>query len=257
MVFAILNVFLYSLYLSQYNEAQNIQIFGEVSIEDSLKNDNIRIADLPEYPKELSYVSADTASFPSAELEKLTNQTFTISGEYTLYSTLDKTMNIKNSKGEYQFNKFLEDYVYKGKDYLLWRIVEENQFAIFFQKVNDLPVYFNEHAMLLVYWDEKGDIVNYEQQRFGEFEHFNKKKDILSPRDVINLLYSRDHLKKDSKVTKVSLGYSTLITLTQTQVFAPTWRVHVELKDGEFEEHFVNAIDGKIVDFQTDDKDNL
>ena len=87
-------------------------------------------------------------------------------------------------------------------------------------------------------------------REFGEFDSFNKKKDILSPIDVINTLYSRDYLKKDSTVTDIVLGYSTLITLTKTQVFAPTWRVHVELKEGEIEDHFINAIEGKIVEFQ-------
>lgn len=256
-VFAILNIFLYSLYLSQYTEAQNVRVLGEVSIEDSLKQDNITYEELPDYPKEMSYVSADTTPFTSTVLDKLKDQTFLIESETVLRSTLDKPFNIKNAKGDYQFKIFLTDYIPHGEEYLLWEVVEENQFAIFFQKVDDYPIYFNSNAMLLVFWDKDGNIVNYEQQRFGEFEHFNKKKDILSPRDVINMLYSRDFLKKDSKVTSVSLGYSTLITLTKTQVFAPTWRVRVELKDGEFEDHFVNAIEGKIVEFQTDRDDNV
>lgn len=256
-VFAILNVFLYSLYLSQYKEAQNVRTLSEMSIEDSLKQDNITYDELPDYPKEMSYVSADTAPFLKVELDKHKKQNFSVTEETVLLSTLEEPFNIKNAKGDYQFQTFLTDYVPYGEEYLLWEIVEENQFAIFFQKVDEYPVYFNYNAMLLVYWDEDGNIVNYEQQRFGEFEHFNKKKDILSPHDVINTLYSRDYLKKDSKVTSVSLGYSTLITLTKTQVFAPTWRVRVELKDGEFEDHFVNAIEGKIVAFQNERDDDV
>ena len=205
----------------------------------------------------MSYVSADTASFSKDELDKFKNQTFVISSETILKSTLNESFKIKNSKGDYQFKTFLEDYVPYGKEYLLWEIIEENQFAVFFQKVEDYPIYFNTNAMLIIFWDAEGNIVNYEQQRFGEFEHFNKKKDILSPRDVINTLYSRDFLKKDSKVTSVSLGYSTLITLTKTQVFAPTWRVRVELKNGEYEDHFVNAIEGKIVEFQNERDENV
>lgn len=248
-VFSILNVFLYSLYLSQYTEAQNVRVLGETSIEDSLEQENISYDELPDYPKEMSYVSADTETFSKEVLGKLKNQTFITSGETVLHATLKEPFKVKNAKGDYQFQDFLTNYVPYGEEYLLWEVVEENQFALFFQKVEDYPVYFNDNAMLIVYWDKDGNIVNYEQQRFGEFEHFNKKKDILSPRDVINTLYSRDFLKKNSKVTSISLGYSTLITLTKTQVFAPTWRVRVELKDGDYEDHFVNAIDGKIVAF--------
>ena len=256
-VFAILNVFLYSLYLSQYTEAQNVRVLGETSIDDSLEQDNISYEALPDYPKEMSYVSADTASFSKDELDKFKNQTFVIASETILKSTLHESFKIKNSKGDYQFKTFLADYVPYGEEYLLWEIIEENQFAVFFQKVEDYPIYFNANAMLIIFWDAEGNIVNYEQQRFGEFEYFNKKKDILSPRDVINTLYSRDFLKKDSKVTSVSLGYSTLITLTKTQVFAPTWRVRVELKNGEYEDHFVNAIEGKIVEFQNERDENV
>lgn len=251
-VFAILNVFLYSLYVSQTIEARNVQTLNETSIDDSLKQDNITYEELPDYPKEMSYVSADIADFPNDILSSYDNQEFTTSEETVLHATLETPFNVKNSKGDYQFDLFLEKYVPYGEKYLLWEIVEENQFAVFFQKVEDYPIYFNEHAMIIVFWDEDGNIINYEQQHFGEFEHFNKKKDILSPRDVINTLYSRDYLKKDSKVKSVSLGYSTLITLTKTQVFAPTWRVRVELKNGEYEDHFMNAVEGKIIEFKNE-----
>ena len=37
-------------------------------------------------------------------------------------------------------------------------------------------------------------------------------------------------LKPDSKVKAIELGYSTLVQLTETQVFAPTWHVHVQVR---------------------------
>lgn len=255
MVFAILNLFLYSLYVSQYKEAQKMQVFGEMSINESLKMDNIKVEELPDYPKELSYVSADTASFSKSELASFKGQKFSIPNGSVLYATMEKPFNIKNSKGDYQFQKLLDEYIPFGEEYHLWQVVEENQFAIFFQEVNEYPIFFNNNGMLIVFWDEKGNIQKYEQQRLTDFEHFNKKKDILSPEDVINILYSRDYLPKDSTVTNMSLGYSSLITLTKTQVFAPTWRLRVELKDGGYEDRFVNAIEGKIVDFQTEERE--
>ena len=50
----------------------------------------------------------------------------------------------------------------------------------------------------------------------------------------------------------MKLGYSTLAQLTKTQVFAPTWYIHVELSSGELEDYFINAIDGKIIEFQSE-----
>lgn len=254
--FSILNIFLYSLYLDRYQEAQSLQTMGEVSISDSLKSDGITYGELPEYNAEMSYVTADTAVFTKAELAGFEGQDFIVSEETTLYSMLKDPFKIKVIKGGYQFDEFLQKFVPNGNEYLLWEVFEEEGYAIFFQKVEGYPIYFNPNAMLTVYWDKEGKITNYEQQRFGDFDSFNKKKDILSPLDVINTLYSRDYLPKESTVTSVSLGYSTLITLTKTQVFAPTWRVRVELKEGGFENHFVNAIEGKIVDFQPELTEN-
>ena len=48
----------------------------------------------------------------------------------------------------------------------------------------------------------------------------------------------------------MNLGYSTLVQLTQTQVFAPTWEVRVKDAEGQVEEYFVNAFEGKILEFE-------
>ena len=49
---------------------------------------------------------------------------------------------------------------------------------------------------------------------------------------------------------KVTPGYSATLVSTENQVFAATWNIRVELKDGTIENHFINAIEGKVIDFQ-------
>lgn len=249
-VFSILNIFLYSLYINRHTQAQSVQLMGETSVEESLKMDNIRIGALPAYNKESSYVSAASATFTKEELEKYKNQKFTITDHTYLRSTMEKAVTIKNSKGDFQFTQFLATHVPNGKDYLLWKVDEEKREATFFQVVDSGPIYFNQNAMLKVYWNSSDEVSHYEQRMFGEFINFNKKKDLLSPLEAINILYSRDYLTHNSTITSVSLGYSTLIQLTKTQVFAPTWRVRVQLKNGEQEDYFINAIEGKVIEFQ-------
>ena len=70
--------------------------------------------------------------------------------------------------------------------------------------------------------------------------------------EAVASLATRGYLKQDSKVLKVTPGYSSLVQLTGKQVFAPTWNIRVELKDGTIEDHFINAIEGKVIDFQLD-----
>ena len=65
---------------------------------------------------------------------------------------------------------------------------------------------------------------------------------------AIEALYNSALLKPNSKVKAIELGYSTLVQLTETQVFAPTWKVQVELEDGTLEEYFVNAVEGRIIE---------
>ena len=119
----------------------------------------------------------------------------------------------------------------------------------FFKRFDAYPIFFNKNATLLINWDEDENIISYEQSMFGEFINFNKKKDILLPIEAINTLYSKDYLRKGSTVIDISLGYSTLAQITKTQVFAPTWHVRVKLEDGEIEDNFINATDGKIIEF--------
>ena len=73
----------------------------------------------------------------------------------------------------------------------LWEVDEEKQKALFFQKVNDNPIYFSRNAMLTLYWNEEGEVTSYEQSMLGEFDSFNRKKDLLSPIEAIGNLYSR------------------------------------------------------------------
>ena len=256
-VFSILNVFLYSLYLDRYKEAQSVQLVGENSIEESLKLDNISYKELPDYNEESSYASAEVSVFTEESLKSFKDQEFTIVEKTLLTSVVKAKFPIRNTKGDYLFPQFLATHVPKGKEYVLWDVDDENNEAVFFQKVNDYPIYFNQNAMLKIYWDKDENITNYEQRMFGEFISFNKKKDLLSPIEAINTLYSRDHLQRNSTVKSVSLGYSTDIQLTKTQVFAPTWRVRVELEDGSIEDYFINAREGKIVEFPNEPDEEL
>jgi regulatory protein YycI of two-component signal transduction system YycFG len=153
-VFSILNVFLYSLYLDRYNDAQSLQVMGETSIEESLREDDISIGELPVFTDESYYVSAEIAVFPEEKLKKIVDQKFTFVDEGHLISRLEVAYPLKNAKGEDQFTQFLSTHVLNGKEYVLWDRDEEKRQATFFQKVDAYPIFFNQNAMLIINWDE-------------------------------------------------------------------------------------------------------
>ncbi|QTD40148.1 two-component system regulatory protein YycI [Sporosarcina sp. Te-1] len=249
-VFSILNIFLYSLYFNQRSEAQNVALIGRTSLEEVLKQDNITY-DVPQNVKtKSSYISAKIATFSKDELDGLKDQTIMLlENDTTIQSKLTTDVAVKDSNNQYQFDHFLANYVYAGNEYSEWEINETEQKAVFFQVTGDEPIYFSPNAMLTVYWDDEGNITGYTQKMLKSFSNYNHKE-LLTPVEAVGSLVTRGYVKPDSKVQYVKLGYSTLVQLQETQVFAPTWNVRVELKDGQVEEHFINAIEGKVIEFQ-------
>lgn len=257
-VFSILNVFLYSLYLNRLTDAQNVQVMGKTSTEDLLAMDNITYSELPPYINDPSYLSAKSKRFTEEQLADLDNQVAMIEDGTRIKSSLNEPVSVMNSKGDYDFTEFLSKNVLFGTDYLEWNIDKEARQAIFFQKVKDNPIYFSSHAMLTLFMNREGEVTRYEQSMFDEFDRFNRKKDLISPIEAIGNLHSRRYLPQESTIQQMTLGYSMFVQVTETQVFAPTWHVRVELKDGQTEDYFINAIEGKMIDFQMEspDEDN-
>lgn len=249
-VFSILNIFLYSLFLNRQMGMENVQVIGKTSIEETLKMDNITYNPIPLAKKEVSYLSANIAYFSEERLKGLKDQSFVIIEKSRLLSQMKTSVSVKNSKDDYAFDDFLDQYVLEGNEYELWEVDEEEQKAVFFQRVKDETIFYSTNAMLVIYWNADEIITHYEQRMLEEFVSFNHKKDLLSQDDAVASLATRGYLKPDSTVTHVRSGYSTLVQLTETQVFAPTWNVQVKLKNGDIENYFINAIEGKIIEFE-------
>ncbi|MDN4608920.1 two-component system regulatory protein YycI [Sporosarcina highlanderae] len=251
-VFSILNVFLYSLYVKQRTDALNVQVVGKTSIEEVMKQENITYNLSQETKNDFYYVSANIKMFTKEELESLKSQSIVISDNTRITSEMSTPVSILNAKGDYHFTEFLTKYVLNGMDYEQWEVNKEEKKAIFFQKVNGEPIFYSPNAMLTVHWDDNYDVTHYEQRMLKEFISYNRKKDLLTQNEAVGSLATRGYLKQDSKVLSVTAGYSTLMQLTETQVFAPTWNIRVELKDGKIEDHFINAIEGKVIEFKLD-----
>ncbi|KZE37553.1 hypothetical protein AV656_13430 [Bhargavaea cecembensis] len=246
-VFAILNIFLFSLYMERTNFFENLQVYGETSIEDRLKGDDITYGKLPEI-KEASYISGELKPVSPTELRELTGQTAKIEDEHTLISVLEEPFSLETSDGKLDFDDFLEGYVMDSQDYTLWEVDEEDRTATFFQKVNGSTIFYNEDSTLTVHWNADREAIRYEQNMLYKLREINEKKALNAPLQAIGALSRSADLKPGSDIKEVKLGYSPLLQLTQKQVLVPTWHIHVQLDDGTSTDHFVNAVDNKILD---------
>ena len=249
-VFLILNIFLYTQYVNVYTQGQKVEVLGKKTTEAQLKDDNITYSTLPDTVDNVSYLSGKMRNFRENEVSSNSLVDIQIIGDYILRATFKNPISLKDSSSNIDFKDFAGIHVNEGDKYVLWEVNEEQQYALYFQKVNDRTLYYNSSGYLKVYWNKLDEIYAYEQTMLEKVEKLEQKDSTIPPIQVLQALYSRNLLKADSRIIGMNLGYSTLVQLTQTQVFAPTWEVRVRNADGQTEEHFVNAFEGKVLEIQ-------
>lgn len=245
-VFLILDVLLYSLYLNRHAEKQQMEALGglvENDIEARLKDDNITYRVLPNNIESASYISGKVKDFEEDKVDIQNAENISFEDKSKLIVTLKEPVKIPNLENEVAFNDFLKLNVYEGSSYRLWDIDYENNKATFYQQVNNRTIY-NESGLVTIYWNEDNEVVMYEQTLLENIEAYDEEKKILKPIQAIYTLYAQGLINANSTITEMRLGYSTLVPLTQKQVFVPTWEVRVQTSENEEEKYFVNAVDG-------------
>lgn len=248
-VFLILNVFLYTQYLGVYTQGQQVGVLGEKTIEAELKDDNITYIELPNTIKSVSYISGKVRRFNETDFPENSIMDIEIEDHHLIKATFKVPIELPNTQNQALVD-FMDYYVDEGDRYVLWEVNEESKYALFFQQINDRTLYYNVSGFVKIYWNEDEEVYKYEQTMLEKIEELEQEEIAFSPIQVIRALYLKNLLSSNSHVTSMSLGYSTLVQLTQTQVFAPTWEVRVRTEDGENEEYFVNAVEGKVIDIQ-------
>ena len=252
-VFLILNVFLYSQYLSSYNEAQKVEVLSEKKIDAMLKDDNIRYGSLPENIESAPYISTKVREFTTADVKNSNTQVGKIVGNKALHVSFTKPVLLGNSVTRENLMEFTRTYIKGGENYTIWEMDGEKRTALLFQKVNNHTFYYNVNGYVRIYWNEKNEITNYEQTMLEKVEALEQQEPVLPPIKMIELLYTRNMLKPDSQVTSMKLGYSTYVQITETQVFTPTWEIRVKPDEGKEEVFFINAVAGKIIELGFED----
>lgn len=253
-VFSILNVFLYSVYINNYNEEQELEVLGESNIESDLKNANISVGNLPVSTEKVTYVSGKINTFDNFDFDQVTkNQIITVSDNMIIEGTMKKPEKLE-ALNEKTLTEFLKRTVFKGEEYRLWQIDKSAREATFFQVMNDKMIFYNQSATIKVYWSEKEEITKYEQTMFGSLKAVGEKSMLIKPIQAIKTIFEKGYLKDHTTISFVNLGYSTLVPLTETQVLSPTWHIRAMVPDEngrkKQQDFFVNAVDNQILDIE-------
>jgi regulatory protein YycI of two-component signal transduction system YycFG len=253
LTFLILDVYLLFQFM-KIRDANKYEVISEASVEEKLKADDIQYVDLPKDPIQAQYLSAKPKVFTKEEIEKLKGQTAVLRGTgTTLFSTLEKPIQITSKFEPAELAAFLKDHVLFSDDYQYGEKSDKDKTITYFQLSENVPLYKNINGMIIFKIDEESQIVSYEQTFLEEMEKLTAKEEILPPLKAIETLHQKGMLKSKSKITKIDLGYSTLIQLAASQVLAPTWRFEVDGK----ESLFVNAFEGQIIQFNSDENSKV
>jgi regulatory protein YycI of two-component signal transduction system YycFG len=251
--FLILDVYLVFQFM-QIRDANKYELITEASFEDKLKADEIQFGELPKAPIKEQYLSAKPKLFNKGELAKLKGQSSSLKEPSTIIQvTVDKPLQLSNKFDSAELTSFLKDNVLYGDHYQFWEKNDKKNTITYFQQYDNLPMYKNIKGMIIFTLNTDNQVVSYQQTYLEGLEKLTAKEDILQPLKAIETLHQKGILKPKSKITKVELGYSTLIQLTGSQVLAPTWRFVVDDK----ESLFVNAFEGQIIQFNNDEISNV
>ncbi|WP_251554433.1 two-component system regulatory protein YycI [Neobacillus muris] len=248
--FLILDVYLLFQFMKS-RDANNYEVITPATVEQKLKDDQITYKELPTVQIKAQYLSAKPKEFAKSDLAKLKNQTASLNETgTTLQALLDKPFQLSEKMAPSEVHDFLRENVLNGKDYLYWETDEKTNTITCYQLYDNAPLYHNINGMITLDLNSEHQIVSYEQTYLGDIQKMSaKEEEILSALKALETLHQKGDLKPKSEITKVEIGYSTLIQLAASQVLAPTWRIVVNNK----ESLYVNAFEGKIIDFNSDE----
>lgn len=252
-VFLILNIFLYSQYIETYNGNQladkaQIEKPHKENIDSKLKEDNITYESLPATVESAPFISAQVKTYSMSEFPNNSNQQYKLVSDNKLIVDFKTPVKLSSTKESNVLQEFVNQYVYEGASFVLWEIDEEARTATFFQSVNDWTVYYNKKAQVKIHWNTKDEVFMYEQTMLEKVKEMERKKKIIPALQILQVLYAQQLLQTDDHITFMKLGYMTHVDVTQKQVFAPTWEVHVEKGSGKEAFYLVNAVDGKVTE---------
>jgi regulatory protein YycI of two-component signal transduction system YycFG len=241
-VFLILDLFLLSQFVEKRNSNQ-LGLLAEATLEDQLKENDVTYPDLPKDPIEETYITGSSRTFTMEDLVKLNGQQVQIINNTKIHSRFEEPIPITENSPDW-LETFVSNQMINGEDYVFWGYEEQNRILIFFQQYEGRTIFYNNNAVLKISLNERNEMIEYQQTHLtdlAEMEVDENQAGSFTALKAIENMFIRNELKQGSKITKVDLGYYTLIS--DSQVFVPTWHFIIDNK----ENYFVNAIEGHII----------
>lgn len=251
LTFLVLDIYLVYQFMNTRNAAQ-YEILKEASLEEKLRNDDIQYGELPEVNEKEHYISVKPKVFTNTELEKAKIKGTTLGDGTEIEGELDKPLKLSSNFEPSELATFIKSSLFSGDTYKFWKKDDETKTITYFQVHDNKTFYYNSKAQLTFYLNERNEVISYKQTYLEVIDELSEEEEVLPPLRAMETLYKKGLLKPKSKITKIELGYSTLIQIAASHVLTPTWRVVVDGK----ENLFVHGFDGRVI-LLTDDENKI
>jgi len=253
--FFLLDLFLVFQFI-QKQGSNELELMAETKVDQQLKDDKITIGDLPKEPKKDSFITAKIKEFKEEDIRSLKNQTVILQDVNTIESKLKEPLLNAKTLSKDKYSEFLKNYVLDGQKYEFGKA--EATKIYFFQKYKDKPIFYNDHGMIVVDVNEKGEFVSYTQTMLTDLKEMGenekaKEQEIITAQTALENLYfnnnnNKNKIKQNTHFKEAQIGYATLVasSASNIQVLAPTWN----LKTNRKVDYFVNAIEGQVIELE-------
>jgi regulatory protein YycI of two-component signal transduction system YycFG len=242
LTFLVLDIYLVYQFMNTRDAAQ-YEIIKEASLEEKLRNDDIQYGDLPETRKREQYISVSQKVFTDEELKNAKGQSISIGDGTAILAELDKPIKLSSKFEPAELSAYIKTNIYSGEQYRFWKKDDEARTITYYQEYDNKTFYYNSNARLTLYFNENNEVTSFKQTYLKVNNQLAEEEELLTPLRAMETLYKKGLLKPKSKITKVELGYSTLVTLAASHVVTPTWRLVV---DGN-QNLFVHAFEGRVI----------
>ncbi|ONK22958.1 hypothetical protein BLX87_13185 [Bacillus sp. VT-16-64] len=253
--FLTLDVFLLSQLLNK-ERINQLEVKMDVSLEESLKNDDIDYSSIPKETFADYYMNANTKTFTEEELEKLNNQMINIIDQTMIQSELKTPVKIGKNFDTSELDQFIKNEVLNGEQYVFGYYDKIAGIITYFQKHQEKPFFINKSASLEFTVTKSGEVQSYKQTMLEKIEPISEKEEVLPAIRAVEAIYRNGLMKPGSKVVEAKLGYYTVVNMEATQVLTPTWCIVVE-HEKEKEQLLVNAFEGQIIEVNPGDEEKV
>ncbi len=245
--FLLLDIYLLVQFIEKQETADmSILETSESSIEENLKEEDIKVVDLPTKEYEEPFISASPKKLTNEDENKikaLANQTPEIVDGHFIFSEINKKVKIPKEQKPETMDRFIESLVFKGDQYRFWRHHKETNVVIYFQEQYERPIYYNQNSLILLFLNDKNEVKYYTQTLLDDYKQSDDKNKLIQPMTAVETLYRQDELSQGDEIIDVEMGFHTRVPLESgIQVFAPTWKINIKGKRS----YFVNAIEGFV-----------